>query len=238
MLRKYIIPAVLSLAVVAMIAGDALAQGGRGGGGGNRGGGGGGGGNRGGNWSGGGNWNRGGGNWNGGNWNGGNWGGGNWNGGNWNRGGWNNNNNNFWYGAALGYLSGSYARPGFYSRPYYGGGYGGGYYGSSYDVPYYSGDVYYSDSYYTPPVETYPEPAVTSSARVRVLLPNPDARVWFDGVLTQQTGTDRLYNTPPLDPGATNNYRVRASWIQSGQEMTQERILAVTPGAQAVVDFR
>ena len=107
------------------------------------------------------------------------------------------------------------------------------YYSATYSSP--------STSYYYEPQADYsaaPSSATNNSATVRVLLPDANARVWFDGAPTQQTGADRVFNTPALAPGATNNYRIRASWMQNGQEVTQERIVAVTPGASAVVDFR
>jgi uncharacterized protein (TIGR03000 family) len=141
---------------------------------------------------------------------------------------------------------------------YYGGGfYGGGYYGGlglygydpwydSYSYPrysYYSAPaVQYYDppaQYYDPPTQYYapPAPVVNDYANVRVIVPDPQARVWFDGNGTSQGGADRLFHTPSLTMGSTYKYQIRASWMQGGREVTQERSVSVTPGQTAMVDF-
>ena len=92
--------------------------------------------------------------------------------------------------------------------------------------------------YYTPP--TYPYPpvtATTAAADVRVIVPDPQAIVFFDGRATTSTGTDRLYHTSALAYGGTYTYRIRATWIQAGRQVTQERIATVTAGQMTVVDF-
>jgi uncharacterized protein (TIGR03000 family) len=55
--------------------------------------------------------------------------------------------------------------------------------------------------------------------------------------LTQQTGTERSYNTPSLETGWTYSYTVRATWMEGSREMTQERVISVAPGGSYVVDF-
>src|ERR1700722_2766483 len=48
----------------------------------------------------------------------------------------------------------------------------------------------------TPPKEEFVAPApavVIDYAEIRVLVPEPQARVWFDGSSTTQTGKDRLF---------------------------------------------
>jgi len=147
---------------------------------------------------------------------------------------------NNWYGNNL------------YGSRYYSPGWGGGYgyrsypgYYSSSSVPTYSyympsTDYYssYADQYqYLPPQDTSYAQQNPNTAQLRVLLPDPQARVWLNGSPTQQTGTDRLFQTPPLDASTTNSYTVRAAWNQGGREMSQERIISVTPGRMATVDF-
>jgi uncharacterized protein (TIGR03000 family) len=149
------------------------------------------------------------------------------------------------------YGYGNYGRGYGYGSGLYGIGYGSGYYSPSYysypstsyyyapsDYYYPSTSSYPSPNYYPSTAQTYPEPnpLPNNSAQVRVIVPDTQARVWFDGNLTQQTGTDRLFHTPPLQ-GANNTYRVRATWMQSGREMTQERVVNVEPGRTATVDF-
>ena len=42
---------------------------------------------------------------------------------------------------------------------------------------------------------------------------------------------------PDLSPGASNTYRIRATWTVNGKEVTQERTATVAPGRGTVVDF-
>ena len=194
MLRKLLVPALLGVAGVLFVAGDAQAQ--------RRG------------------PSRGGGGWSGSGWGGSGYGGPY-------RGG----ANNWWN-----YIPGAYGNSGYGN--YYGPSYGYRY-GPPYSTPYYFGNTYPRDSYYYAPaplVQT--QPVADDTASIRVLVPNPDARVWFDGTLTKQAGTERLFATPPLDSNVANNYRVRAIVLRDGREVTEERIVAVAPNAQAIVDFR
>ena len=66
-------------------------------------------------------------------------------------------------------------------------------------------------------------------------MPDPQARVWFDGTLTRQTGTDRIFQTAPLSSSGT--YRIRASWMEGNREVTREEVVSVTPNQTTVVDF-
>ena len=159
-------------------------------------------------------------------------------------------------GGGHGHVSGGHVGGG-HGGGYYGGGYNrGGYYGGvglyapgifggydplydSYSYPRYS---YYSApavQYYDPPTQYFaqPAPVVNNYANIRVIVPDPQARVWFDGNGTSSTGTERLFHTPSLTMGSTSSYQIRASWMQSGREVTQERTVSVTPGQTAMVDF-
>jgi uncharacterized protein (TIGR03000 family) len=144
-------------------------------------------------------------------------------------------------------------------------GYGSGGYGAlnpysafpSYYPGPYAVDPYYLSPYiapratYVPPVmmqaPSAPEPPLAApeppaqpngTAQIRVLIPDANAKVWFDGAATKQTGTDRYFHTPVLTPGSSNTYRIRASWTEDGEEMIQERVVTVSPGATALADFR
>jgi len=126
----------------------------------------------------------------------------------------------------------------------YYGGYGVGRYGYGYpstayytpNYSYYSGPTYVPSTTYVPSEPTYTAPM--DYANIRVIVPAANARIWFDGQATQQTGTDRLFSTPTLSDGATGVYRIRASWTQDGREVIQERSVTVTPGQTFIVDFR
>jgi uncharacterized protein (TIGR03000 family) len=145
----------------------------------------------------------------------------------------------------------------------YGGGYHNGYYRGGYG--YYPGifggvypwydtgpfyDTYPNYSYYDAPTVQYyipptqpvvpyisstPEPS--GYANIRVIVPDSQAHIWFDGSPTRQTGTDRLFNTPELTMGSTYSYRIRATWMQGGHEVSQEKTVSVTPGQTTLVDF-
>jgi uncharacterized protein (TIGR03000 family) len=149
----------------------------------------------------------------------------------------------------------------------YGGGYyhGGGYYRPGFSVGVglyaplygYGYPAYAYNPYYVPRVSYYPaapapivqvqplQPAdpiapltaASNTASIRVIVPDPQAKVWFDGTLTSQGGTDRLFHTPALSPGGTYNYRIRAAWLQNGKEIVQEQVVPVTVGQTSAVDF-
>jgi uncharacterized protein (TIGR03000 family) len=53
--------------------------------------------------------------------------------------------------------------------------------------------------------------------RAQVVITVPvDARVYFDEVLTTQTGTTRTYSTPALTPGMDYGYTIRAEVVRNG----------------------
>ena len=83
-------------------------------------------------------------------------------------------------------------------------------------------------------------PAVPASdpgiAHVTVIVPE-DADVFFDGSPTTQTGTQRVFATPPLAPGQNYYYEVEAQWSANGQAFDQTRKVNVTPGSNITVDF-
>jgi uncharacterized protein (TIGR03000 family) len=137
----------------------------------------------------------------------------------------------------------------------YGGGYGccggGGYYGGGgYRAGYggvYPGYAYMNTGgYYSPNVivqgqgtevrqSFYPS---QNTAMVQVLLPNPDAEVWFDGTATTQRGTDRFFQSPALQGEGRFQYTIKARWNRDGKSVEQERTVDVTPGRPVMVDFR
>ncbi len=132
--------------------------------------------------------------------------------------------------------------------------FGPSYLGPSYIGPWYLGSSYYPapyvyapPGYYPPPRITYVQPAPTyvipteatsAPAHIRVLLPDVNAQVWFDGTLTKQTGLDRMFHTSNLAPGGDYSYRIRAAWTEKNTPMIQERAVTVTPGQTSTADFR
>jgi uncharacterized protein (TIGR03000 family) len=79
-------------------------------------------------------------------------------------------------------------------------------------------------------------PAVSSPANIRVIVPNPLAVVYFGNHLTKSTGTDRVFQSPAINPGSYN-YQIKVVSDQGGQSVVQERTITVSPGQSVVVDF-
>jgi uncharacterized protein (TIGR03000 family) len=160
-------------------------------------------------------------------------------------------------GGGRGYGGGGYYGGGFYGdRGFgYGGGFGLGL-GLGLGYPYYGGGYYYGDPGYSvgptyydngvfPATSTYNSfyPPDTSSpmstskpAMVEVQVP-PDAEILFEGQKTNQTGSFRQFQSPPLEPGSKYSYTVTAKWMSNGQPMTQERTVPVAPGMRSFVSF-
>jgi uncharacterized protein (TIGR03000 family) len=148
----------------------------------------------------------------------------------------------YYGGYGLGYgwpwLGAAYA----WGWPYSYGGYGYSY--PDYSDYYYPGDTtiyntYPSNSYYynpdvVPSANTTPSSALTATITIHV---PPNAKVWFDGTPTQQTGEWREFASPPLDRGQTFHYDVRAQWMDNGKMIDQTRRVEVSAGSLANVDF-
>ncbi len=85
------------------------------------------------------------------------------------------------------------------------------------------------------------EPApleATARSTVHVLLPESDARVYFDDSPTTETGTDRVFTTPALDPAKSYTYTIRATWTTDGQPVSRSKEVKIQPGKDTTVDFR
>jgi len=139
-----------------------------------------------------------------------------------------------------------------------GGGYGGGYYGGGYRTnygggyaptygympsQYYGSNNYYGSNTYlqnqTPEIrQSFYMAPNQNFASIRVLVPNSDAEIWFDGAPTQQRGMERFFHSPPLDTSSNYRYTVKARWTENGQTVNRERQVDVRPGQPVFVDFR
>ena len=53
--------------------------------------------------------------------------------------------------------------------------------------------------------------APSNTATIQVSVP-ADAKVWFDDSPTEQTGSERSFESPPLTPGKTYSYMITAQW--------------------------
>jgi uncharacterized protein (TIGR03000 family) len=77
-----------------------------------------------------------------------------------------------------------------------------------------------------------PDLAATLVARVPA-----DAELWFDGHRTSQSGTERIFHTPPLTRGQGYHYTVRARWMRDGETMDQTQRVSVSAGSRTTVFF-
>ena len=77
-----------------------------------------------------------------------------------------------------------------------------------------------------------------NAAMVRVLLPDANAQIWFDGTVTTQQGMDRFFHSPALESGSTYSYTIKARWLENGRQIDRERSVRLEPGQPITVDFR
>ncbi len=84
------------------------------------------------------------------------------------------------------------------------------------------------------------KPDGPASATIRVKLP-AKARLLFDDHETQQTGGERLFETPPLEPGKTFQYTLKATWKsdpkREADNITRMAVARVRAGKETVVDM-
>jgi uncharacterized protein (TIGR03000 family) len=65
-----------------------------------------------------------------------------------------------------------------------------------------------------------------------------DAKLWFDGAATRQSGAVREFESPQLKPGKEYTYDVKAQWRDAdGKEVTRTRRVDVRANANVTVDF-
>jgi uncharacterized protein (TIGR03000 family) len=83
-----------------------------------------------------------------------------------------------------------------------------------------------------PAVQRFDANAVVVEARVPA-----GAEIWFDGERTAQTGTDRVFTSPPLAPGMTYHYEVVARWTENGRLVQQAQRVAVRAGDRVRLTF-
>lgn len=138
-------------------------------------------------------------------------------------------------------------QPQYYSTaPYYGNGMYGGYgFGSANMSPNITG--------LPSQPEAVPDEAYLQSYRSRyfnaaLIRPNAaaiDVRVpagsqlWFQDRQTRQKGGVRLFESPPLEPGKTYAYKVKAEWTnEDGEKVERTRTIQVRAGQHVALDLR
>jgi uncharacterized protein (TIGR03000 family) len=75
--------------------------------------------------------------------------------------------------------------------------------------------------------------------RLRVLLPHPYAKLTIEGATTRQTGTNRQFVSPPLEPGRNYTYTLTAVWEPNNYTtITRTRQVSVQAGQELELDLR
>jgi uncharacterized protein (TIGR03000 family) len=127
-------------------------------------------------------------------------------------------------------FSSGWASPRLYVRPW-----NGGYY-RSYDSARFGarGGYYYQNAeswYYDPSPAYYPpaQAADGNAVTIRMQVPG-NARIWFDGDATSQTGADRTFVSPSLPPGREYVYHIRVQWVENDKTVERTRDLTVHAG--------
>ena len=72
---------------------------------------------------------------------------------------------------------------------------------------------------------------------ISVTVPQPAAEVFVDGKKTGQTGTDRTFESPPLEAGKMYKYTVTARWVAGGQVVETTKEVTGAAGEVVRVDF-
>jgi uncharacterized protein (TIGR03000 family) len=82
-----------------------------------------------------------------------------------------------------------------------------------------------------------PDAPQDKTAIIELTVPRADAKVWVDDNLMKSgSGNERSFTSPPLEPGSYA-YRIRATWLDDGQEVRVEREVTVTPGRITRLDL-
>jgi uncharacterized protein (TIGR03000 family) len=80
----------------------------------------------------------------------------------------------------------------------------------------------------------YVRAPAAAPARLVVQLPG-DARLTVDGAATTEAGATRWFLSPPLEPGRTYHYLLRAEVLRDGQKLTETRRVSVRAGQDSEV---
>jgi uncharacterized protein (TIGR03000 family) len=107
------------------------------------------------------------------------------------------------------------------------------------DVPSYSAPVYYAPvTPVAPGVENYRAyyPTVAAPVTINVQIP-ANATIFFQGARTQQSGMNRWFESPVINPGFNYSYEVVATWRENDREVNHRRVIPVQPGDLLEIRF-
>ncbi len=81
--------------------------------------------------------------------------------------------------------------------------------------------------------------AKTNTIRVRVLMPQSDAKLYLSDQLMREGRDEFIIESPPLDPKKRYYYEIKADWEPNNYtKITRKRRLSVVPGKIYTVDLR
>lgn len=136
------------------------------------------------------------------------------------------------YNAAYPYSYGSYS-PSYYATYQLWIPQPSGYFGSA-SPENYNGSSTTQGYYGSTATEGYYDSSMAESHRERPILVNlrvpGDAKIWFEGSPTNQTGTMRSFESPPMAVGRDYVYDIRIQWQQDSKNVTQTRRINVHAG--------
>jgi len=79
--------------------------------------------------------------------------------------------------------------------------------------------------------------AASNTANIEVSVP-ANAKIWFDDSPTEQTGTERFFTSPPLTPGKTYSYVIKAQWPgPDGKDVVRNLQVSVRANENSSVEF-
>jgi uncharacterized protein (TIGR03000 family) len=84
--------------------------------------------------------------------------------------------------------------------------------------------------------ETDEEVSTPAPARVVVKLP-AEAKLFVDGVACPLTSAQRSFDTPPLEPGKTYYYSLKAETNREGRSVAETKRVTVRAGQETIVEF-
>jgi uncharacterized protein (TIGR03000 family) len=92
-------------------------------------------------------------------------------------------------------------------------------------------------SRYYEPLRRMPSASVPNAAYIDIRVP-ANAEILFDGEKTSQTGANRTFVSPALEPGKTFTYTIMARFAgPDGKQIERTRTVKVEAGRRAQVDF-
>ena len=97
-------------------------------------------------------------------------------------------------------------------------------------------DVIPPITYTTPTAVTTVDEAQPVTMTVDV--PKADAKVFLNGQATSSSGMERVFQSPPVNPGMDYVYSVTAQWTEDGKMVEQKRDVQVKAGESVKVDFQ